>query len=441
MSQHRNRAEVSQRTGRLALRAVREFAFVPSIVVAAFIVLAVIAILADQTHLALFDGLRSLFGTVIGADASTAALQSIATGLLTVTSITFSVLLLAVQQTASNLSPVVFDQFVRRRINQLLLGFFVGLSLFAYVVMVAVKDSMPPIVGAGIATVLTVVGMLLLLVLVYVTVDQMRPSNVVRQIHDRTLAARDAQRPLRERTRRCAGSDQTVRATCHSVLTGYVTAIDLDRLEAALADAPDAEIRLEVQLGGGITYGDVIATVADGDTATAERLADAVSDSVVIDRRRDIDRDATTGVHELVNIAWTSGSTSKQSPEVALEGLDMLRDLASRWMADPQPDGPSEGTLAVVYRDDDLDQVMQALFSLMVVAHESHQHLTAARVLDAYRSLLGRAEPGLRDRMLEDIERMQDLLEQLPSSGMLEKSRADLAAAVRSAGGRQRAGA
>lgn len=44
-----------------------------------------------------------------------------ATGLVTVTSITFSLLLLAVQQTASSLSPVVFDQFVRRRSNQIYL--------------------------------------------------------------------------------------------------------------------------------------------------------------------------------------------------------------------------------------------------------------------------------------------------------------------------------
>ncbi len=38
---------------------------------------------------------------------------------MTMISITFSVLLLAVQQTASSLGPVVFDQFLRRLSDQL----------------------------------------------------------------------------------------------------------------------------------------------------------------------------------------------------------------------------------------------------------------------------------------------------------------------------------
>ncbi|WP_155892961.1 DUF2254 family protein, partial [Intrasporangium chromatireducens] len=140
-------------TSALVMAALREFAAVPILVVAVCMLLAVIAILADQTQVAGLSAIGDAFGTLIGKQASSTALQSIATGMLTVTSITFSVLLLAVQQTASNLSPVVFDQFVRRRINQALLGFFVGLSLYSYVVLAAVQDKRPPLVGAGIATV------------------------------------------------------------------------------------------------------------------------------------------------------------------------------------------------------------------------------------------------------------------------------------------------
>lgn len=410
------------RTLRVALRASREFVFVPALVVAGFLALAAIAILADQTELAMFAPVRSTFGTLIGRSAASTALGSIAPGMLTVTSITFSVLLLAVQQTASNLSPVVFDQFVRRRLNQVLLGFFVGLSVFAYVVMAAVRDAMPPIVGAGVATVLTIVAMLLLLVLVYVTIDQMRPSTVVRQIHDRALQARAKQSHLRARTQRRPVVDGAVTARCESLRTGYLTRVDLDRLAAALAEAEGAEIRLQVQLGSPVTYGDLLATVHHDDEEVARRLVDAVSAAVVIERRRDIDLDATTGVHELVNIAWTSGSTSKQNPDVALEALTMLKDLAARWMTD-EPDDPVDGRLRVVYEDDDLDAVLTSLFSMVVVAHESHQHLTAAEALDVYAVLLRRADGHRREQLLADVGRMEPLLDQLPTSVVLEQAR------------------
>jgi uncharacterized membrane protein len=421
----RPRSETARRTARITARAFREFALAPCLVVAGFLALGCVAILADQSRLAAFEPLRRGFGDVIGQSAAASALAAIAPGLLTVTSITFSVLLLAVQQTASNLSPVVFDQFVRRRLNQVLLGFFVGLSVFAYVVMVAVQDKKPPIVGAGIATLLTIVAMLLLLVLVYVTIDQMRPSTVVRQIHDRTLGARANQEKLRSRTQRKAQVERKVSARCESEFTGYLTRIDLDQLEGPLKEATGAEVRFHAQLGTAVSYGDLLATVHDDTEEVARRLADAVRAAVSVERRRDIDLDATTGVRELVNIAWTNGSTAKQSPDVALGALSMLKDLAARWMAEEHV-APRSSPMRVVYADNDLDDVMSALFSLVVVAQESHQHQTAAEVLDAYRRLLPRAVPCRREQLLADWERMTPFLDDLPTSAVLEHAREQL---------------
>jgi uncharacterized membrane protein len=425
---------------RLTVQAVREFALIPIAVVAVFMVLAAASILADQTTLPVLSAIGKAFGTVIGKDASTNALQSIATGMLTVTSITFSVLLLAVQQTASNLSPVVFDQFIRRRINQTLLGFFVGLSLYSYVVMAAVKGNKPPLAGAGVATVLTVVAMLLLLVLVYTTIDQMRPTNVLRQIHDRALAARDRQSDLRAQTMRHEESGRPVTATYHSDAMGYVTGIDLEALAAALQRVPRAEIRLQVTLGQAVSFGDVIATVRDDEQEEANSLMREVRKAIRLESRRNIDWDATTGIAEITNIGWTSGSTAKQSPHVARQALDALKDLAARWIEDEHQrekatDANRPAPLRVVYRDDDLDAVLDSMYSLMVSAHESHQHLTAVHVLRAYGQLIPRvgelrAGEQIRGRILRDLDAMEPLLDALPPSPMLEDARADLRARV-----------
>lgn len=416
------------RSWRMTRRAFREFALVPSLVVAAFVGLAVVAVLADQTQIPGLDVVQKAAASVIGKKASSAALSAIATGLLTVTSITFSVLLLAVQQTASNLSPVVFDQFVRRRINQVLLGFFVGLSLFAYLVMAAQRSS-PPLVGAAAATLLTVVAMLLLLVLVYTTIDQMRPANVLRQIHRQTLLARSRQAHLRSRTLRAPRSDAGVTGSYRSETTGYVTDVGLAQLARALEGASRAEIRLHVTLGQSVAFGDLVATVHDDEREVVQSVLGQVRRAVVIDRRRDIDRDASTGVAEISNIAWTSGSTSKQSPQVAREALDALRDLAARWIDEKQGAAPpAQEPLSIVYPDHDLDRVLDAVYSLMVVAHESHQHLTARRVLDVYQQLLDRAEGDVHERLLRDVKQMPALLDQMPPSWMLDDARASLGA-------------
>ncbi len=411
------------RTWLLIRRAIREFALVPSLVVLGFLLLAVVSVLADEAHVPGLDALRKATTQVIGTQSASTSLQAIATGLLTVTSITFSVLLLAAQQTASNLSPVVFDQFVRRRINQVLLGFFVGLCLFAYLVMAA-QTNTPPVVGAAIAVLLTVVAMILLLVLVYVTIDQMRPANVLRQIHQQTLQARHLQAGLRKRTLREPRREGDVTATYRSSETGYVTGIDLRHLERALERAPRAEIQLCLTLGQAVTYGDVVAVVRDDDEETARSLADEVQGAILLDRWRDIARDATTGVAEITNIAWTSGSTAKHSPQVARQALDIIKDLAARRLdEDAEESGHAGEKLNVVYPDTYLDELLDSVFSLLVAANESHQHLTAARVLDVYRGLLPEADGETRRRILADLELGKELLEEVPQAAMLEQAR------------------
>jgi uncharacterized membrane protein len=410
--------------GRVLLRAFREFAAAPLAVIAGFAVLAAISILGDQAHIHGLDAVRRTLSHIIGKQASTTTLQAIATGLITVTSITFSVLLLAVQQTASNLSPVVFDQFVRRRSNQVFLGFFVGLALYAYVVMAVVQDDTPPIIGAFLATLLTVISMLLLLALVYSSIDQMRPTNVIRQIHDRVLVARRREGQLVCRTRREPESSAPLRLALRSSVTGYVTDIDVSALAAAITAVDGGEIRLAVTIGQYVAYGDDLASVAAAEEVDDSDIQRAVMAAVVVSRQRNLDHDATTGIDELANIAWTTGSTSKHSPEVSREAMYALRDLATRLIdADPAAEAVgSENPLPVVYRDNDLERVFEVLFSLIVVAHESHQHMQAARVLETYRRLIDRTSGSQRERLLRDLDHVRPLVEELPMSPMLQQA-------------------
>lgn len=408
------------------LRATREFAAVPLAVIAVFVGFAALAILGDQSAIPGSATLRHGLEHVIGKDAASTTLQAVATGLVTVTSITFSVLLLAVQQTASNLSPVVFDQFVRRRANQAFLGFFVGLALFAYLVMAGVQNGTPPIIGAFVATVLTVVAMVFLLALIYTTIDQMRPANVLRQIHDRVLSARDREAALVRRTRRSVSSHDPVRATYCSKSTGYVTSIDLDRLARALQQVPSAQIELHVALGDFVAFGRAVASVYDDDEADARAIADEVRDAILISDQRDLDQDASTGIDEIANIGWTAGSTAKQSPEIARQAMHSLADIAARWLAhDPAATRPGDDPLPIVYPDRDLERIFEILYSLVVVTYESRQHMQAARLLDTYRQLLDSAADGpWRRRVERDLEMLGPLLDKVPESPVLDAARA-----------------
>ena len=131
-----------------------------------------------------------------------ALLETIATSIITVTSITFSLLLVAVQQGASSLTAQVYDQFLRRRANQAYFGYFTGLALYCLVVLAFTHPAYTPTYSAVLAFLLTVVALYLLILLIYSTIDQMRPVVIVRNIREHTLRARNAQMRLLCRTAR-----------------------------------------------------------------------------------------------------------------------------------------------------------------------------------------------------------------------------------------------
>ncbi|MEZ0580551.1 DUF2254 family protein [Nocardioides sp. MH1] len=401
-------------------RALREFAAVPVGVVLGLLVLAGVSIAGDQAHGHAVTALREWLGHFIGKQSATDTLGAVAGGLVTVTSITFSVLLLAVQQTASNLSPVVFDQFVRRRANQLYLGLFVGLALYSYVVLAAVQPSTPPIIGAFLATVLTVVALACLLFLVYSTIDQMRPDNVMRQLHDRAVAAHQRESRIIAATRRGSISSAPVAAEVRSQTYGYVESVDLERVVAALGTRTDAEVELHLTIGAPVVFDELLASVRHHDSVEAEAIRAQTARAITLSKSPDIDLDPSAAIRDISNIGWTSGSTSKQNPAIAAQALHALRDLAARWI---EEDRIGSNPHPVVYPDDDLPTVIDGLYSAMVVAHESHQHQQAARVLQAYESLLERAQGAVRERLVSDLDVMAPLLAQLPPAPALDRAR------------------
>jgi len=154
---------------------------------------------------------------------------------MTVASITISLLLLALQQSAANMTTQILDQFLRRRINQAYFGFFVGLALYSLVTLTLATVDKPfnPIFGATLAFLLTVVALYLLIILLYTTINQMRPVQVMEAIHDHVLAARERQLVLVRKTRRKPSGDGSVTVPVKVAEEGFVTRIDVDAIGLA----------------------------------------------------------------------------------------------------------------------------------------------------------------------------------------------------------------
>jgi hypothetical protein len=261
----------------------------------------------------------------------------------------------------------------------------------------------------------------------------------MRQLHDRAVAAHEREGRIVARTRRRSVSDAPVGAEVRSHTFGYVESLDLRRIERALArdgspGRAGAEVEVCVAVGDEVVLGDLVARVRHPDAAAAERIGAEVERALPVSPSPDIDFDPSTAVRDISNIGWTSGSTSKHNPAIAAQALHALRDLGARWL--PEGERAGDDAVAVVYPDRDAENLLDALYSALVVARESRQHQQAVRVLQTYRFLADLAADHLAERMRRDVAALQDELDHLPASPSLDVERERLDDALPEPAGR-----
>jgi uncharacterized membrane protein len=414
-------------------RAFEEFLLVPTCVITGFLLLAGVTYALDYAQPAALQPLRTLLEAYVFTDAQATAdvLGTVAGALATITSITVTLLLIALQQSASSLTHQIYDQFLRRRYNQLYFGFFVGLSLYALLTLATVGP-MTPVLGAALTFVLTVAALYLLIVMFYTTIDQMRPAAIIEAIHDHVLLAREYQRALLQKTRRRPLSEAPVRYGARASRHGYVTAIDVDAIAAAARGRDGCEVELLVTIGSFVARGDRLAQVRARDEHDAAEAGKAVDPAIERSRDRDLRTDPLNGIEEMETIAWTTISTAQSDPDPALIAIQGMRDLLARWAAERE--GADGEAAPVVYRDDVVPRLMDAFESLAVSACESMQHQTLAEVLSSLSLMFDRLPEPLRARAEEIVLCALSGLGEHMLTAPLSKALAQTAQALHSAG-------
>ncbi len=403
MSAYR-RSEEDKKVISKTLSAIRlafgEFLTIPTCIIIGFLVLATGSYVLDSSELIWLEPLRDALKLRIFADANATSslLGTISSGIITVTSITISLLLLALQQSASSFSTEVFDQFLRRPLNQFYFGFFIGLALYALVTLATVNEPFNPVFGASLALLLTIVALYLLILLLYTTMNQMRPVVIVESIHDFTLTARKRQLYLIHKTRRSSCYEGTVRTLIKATRHGSVTSIDIDAIGTVIKQARgEVEIVLLVSIGSYVAFQDEIALIKAQTNEFEVRIKNCLLDAIRLEHQRDIDTDPEYGIEQLATIAWTSISTSKSNPFPGLLTIYSLRNILAHWSIEQEEDCVNQ-PLAVVYTDNAFARLMDAFESLAVVSSESMQHQIFTEVIHTFVVMFDRLPPKQQHR-------------------------------------------
>lgn len=245
------------------------------------------------------------------------------------------------------------------------------------------------------STVLGAVALFALIVLIYGTIDQMRPATLIQSIVATAVAARQTQLPLLAASHPVDGTPSGIAVEAGQ--SGHVSRIDLSAIQGLLDRHGDLRITIRPAIGDFVTNGDPLAILSRSDDA----IAKAVRGAILLTQKRDIADDAGYSLHHLHTIGWTAISTARSDPAVGSIAIQALRDLAVAWREHP----PRAVTADRLAYDDRLPlQLIDTIESLMVASAESKQHQSMALLLDTLTAILP-TMPVQQQRALADIMR------------------------------------
>ena len=291
-----------------------------------------IAISLSSTRLERYLDLPPLLNT--SADNARAILTAIASSMLTVTSVTFSIVMVALALASQQFSPRTLRGFMGDQATQSVLGIFIGAFLYSMIVLGSISErderTFIPVFSTLIA-----LGFALLSVTVFIYFI----NHIAKKIHVNDIVAtiaNDTEELLHEtyqdnfiksqpRFDRVEDPDLETTKKVWAHKTGYLQGIDLQDL-LQVAQTSQAVFHLHGHVGDFIVKGSTLLTIHTS-APLPKKLPETLARDFDIGHERTQFADVLFGMRQLVDIALKAISPAVNDPTTAINCLDYLHSI------------------------------------------------------------------------------------------------------------------
>ena len=278
-----------------------------------------------------------LFGA--GAEGSRGLLAAIASSMITVAGVTFSITIVALALASSQYTSRILRNFMRDRTNQTVLGVFLGVFAYCLVVLRTIRGGdegafVPALAVLG-ALLLAFVAIGFLIFFIHHIAASIQATSIIAAVAGETLEAVDRLFPTEvgdaaiERTPADRDSELSRQpwVTIPARTTGYIQGIDADAL-FAVARERDVIVRMERGIGEFVIDGSPLAAAAGKplDDDALRKLHAAYS----VDTHRTVHQDAAYGIRQIVDVALKALSPGINDTTTAINCIDFLGAILAR---------------------------------------------------------------------------------------------------------------
>lgn len=181
---------------------VTSIAFYPAVIALVFLLISYLMLNIDFSEYG--RSLKSKWDFLTLKDASTARTiaATIAAGILSLTVFSFSMVMILLNQAASNMSNRVLDSMIGNRFQQWVLGFYIGTIVYALFLLSTIRDIdsgvLVPALSVYLLILLTVVDIFLFIYFLHYITQSVKYDTIIDRIHKQTRQKLEELCPLEE---------------------------------------------------------------------------------------------------------------------------------------------------------------------------------------------------------------------------------------------------
>jgi uncharacterized membrane protein len=398
------------------------FWFLPSLMAAVAVALSFALVQIDV--LLGVDVVRDLGWTyTFGAEGARAILSAIASSMITVAALTFSMTMLSLQLASSQFGPRLLRNFMRDRVNQAMLGIFIATFVYCLLVLRTVRgtdtNNFVPHISVAFGVFLAIASLAMLIYFVHHIALAIRIETLLAEIAAEIRAAINHLYPERigqESKPQRAAVDQdppadvppadtkSIRAGC----SGYVQNVDADAL-MKIAKANDLLVRIATRPGRFVLEDDITMTVSPAERVSEETAADLCT-TLIVGRDRTPTQDLEFSIRRIVEVAQRALSPGLNDPTTAIYCLDRLAEAFAQLATRSFPSShrrDDKGRLRVVTEPATFEELACPAFAAVarygIADADVITHLLATMRMVAQRANIDSAQAILA--LAADIER------------------------------------
>ena len=306
---------------------VTSIAFYPALISLGFLLLSILMLELDFSTTG--KAIKSQLSWLSLRDAGTARsiLTTIAGGIISLTVFSFSMVMILLNQAASQMSNRMLDSMIGNKFQQIVLGFYIGTIVYSLFLLSTIRDITSgiyvPALSIYLLLLFTVIDIFLFIYFLHYVTQTVKFETIIKRIHKETL---------KTLTQHCSGKKDNsfiegnpMKQTIFMPASNYYQGYNKSSL-INFAEHHDAVVQMLPAPGAYLLEGTPLCVVM-GKKEIGEEEIKSLLVSIDLYSGQPINKNAYYGFHQLAEVAIKALSPGINDPETAVLSIHALTDL------------------------------------------------------------------------------------------------------------------